>query len=326
MKRLVLSGMKIISGSHNYPNIYITTRLILNILKRNLKSGRSTSSKSVLFLSDMHVGNQTAICTPNPAMKGGSYNPNKLQKQLYEFWLQARDKCPKPHILVLNGEPTDGSTVKQAGDQEWSTVIKEQLNDATKLLKQYSPKYFLMTRGSNYHVQLGADNQEEILAERLQAVPYSGLFDVERDMKTEGIYAQRTDYFLNFKVNQKVFSVTHHIGFNRWFAYRTTAIAREMADMEFMRGRYWKSEDMPSVIVRSHAHYFVLVRFTTVTGFITPAWKFPDGHLFRGGLGGTAPSIGSVEVIVEPNGDILVNPHIMTNSEYPKHNILDLSK
>ena len=287
--------------------------------------GRSKSSKSVLFISDMHDGNENAVCSPNPKMKGGSYNPNKLQKKLYEFWCKARDMCKSPHILVLNGEPCDGSNVKQSGSQEWSTVIREQLDDATKLLKMYSPKYFLMTRGSNYHVQLGADNQEEQLAERMKATPYSGLFDVERDMKIEGAYGYRTDYFLTFRVNGKVFSATHHIGFNRWFAYRTTAIAREMADMEFQRGRYWKSEDMPSVIVRSHAHYFVMVRFSSVVGFITPAWKFPDGHLFRGGLGGTAPSIGTVEVIVEPNGDILVNPHILTNSEYPKHNILELS-
>jgi len=288
--------------------------------------GRSTSSKSVLFLSDMHVGNENAVCSSNPAMKGGSYNPNDLQKKLYQFWVDARDKCPKPHILVLNGEPCDGANVKQSGDQEWSTVIREQLNDASKLLKMYNPKYFMMTRGSNYHVQLGPDNQEEQLAEKLNAVPYSAFdLDITRNKREEGAIVRRTDYFLTFRVNGKVFSVTHHIGFNRWFAYRTTAIAREMADMEFQRGRYWISEDMPSVIVRSHAHYFVLVRFSSVTGFITPAWKFPDGHLFRGGMGGTAPSIGSVEVIVESNGDILVNPHILTNSEYPKHNILDLS-
>jgi hypothetical protein len=287
--------------------------------------GRSKSSKSVLFISDMHVGNQTAICSPNPKMNGGSYNPNKLQKQLYERWCEIRDKCHNPHILCLNGEPCDGSNVKQSGAQEWSTVIREQLDDATKLLKMYHPKYLLMTRGSNYHVQLGGDNQEEILAERLNAVPYSGLFDVEKDTEHEQ-GSIRTDYFVTFRVNDKVFSATHHIGFNRWFAYRTTAIAREMADMEFMRGRYWRSEDMPSVIVRSHAHYFVYVRFATQHGFITPAWKFPDGHLFRGGLGGTAPSIGTVEVIVEPNGEIQVLPHIVSNIQYPKHNILDLSE
>jgi len=274
----------------------------------------------------MHVGSELGVCSEQPTLGGGFYTPNKLQKQLYQFWVECRDKCPKPHVLVLNGEPCDGSNTKQVGGQSWRTVIGEQLHDAAKLLKMYTPKYFLMTRGSNYHVQLGADNQEEQLAERLHATPYSGLFEIERDIKQEGCYAQRTDYFLTFRVNGKVFSVTHHIGFNRWFAYRTTAIAREMADMEFMRGRYWKAEDMPNVIVRSHAHYFVLVRFSSVWGFITPCWKFPDSHLFRGGLGGTAPSIGSVEVIIESNGDILVNPHIMSNLEYPKHNILEMSQ
>ena len=278
----------------------------------------------MLFISDMHCGSDTAICSPNPTRNGTTINPNKLQKKLYDLWCEIRDKCPKPHILVLNGEPCNGSNSKQVGQEQWSTVIREQLNDAGKLLKMYYPKYFLMTRGSNYHVQLGADNQEEQLAERLNAVPYSGLFDVERDTEHEQ-GSIRTDYFVTFRVNDRVFSATHHIGFNRWFAYRTTAIAREMADMEFMRGRYWKDEDMPSVIVRSHAHYFVYVRFASQHGFITPAWKFPDGHLFRGGLGGTAPSIGSVEVIVEPNGEIQVLPHIVSNIQYPKHNILDLS-
>ncbi len=280
--------------------------------------GRSTSSKSVLFLSDMHVGSETAVCTTNPKMKGGSYNPNKLQKKLYECWLWARDQLiQQPHVVCLNGEPFDGPNTKQSGEESWSSSFDEQLYDAEKLLKMYKPKYFIMTRGSNYHVQGGSQNMEELLAEKLNATRYSG----HHEMKEGPI---RTDYFATFRVNGKVFSVTHHIGFNRWFAYRTTAIAREMADMEFMRGRYWKSEDMPSVIVRSHAHYFVLVRFATQFGFITPAWKFPDGHLFRGGLGGTAPSIGTVEVIVEPNGKIIVEPHVIDNDRYPKHTILDL--
>jgi hypothetical protein len=97
-----------------------------------------------------------------------------------------------------------------------------------------------------------------------------------------------------------------------------------MADMEFLRGRYWKPEDMPSVIVRNHVHYFVYVRFATQHGFTSPAFKMPDAHLFRGGLGGTAPSIGGVEVIVEPNGKIVCEPHIVSNNEYPKMSVLKL--
>jgi hypothetical protein len=282
--------------------------------------GRSKQSRSVLFLSDMHDGNDYAVCSPEPTRNGSTVKPNKLQKRLFEFWCEMRDRCPKPHILVVNGEACDGSNPKQIGHESWTAVMREQLNDAAKLLKMYKPKHFLMTRGSNYHVHLGADNQEEQLAEKLNAIPYSGLLD--RNVEELSI---RTDYYLTFSIHDKVFSVTHHLGFNRWFAYRTTALAREMADMEFLRGKYWCNDDTPSVVVRSHVHYFVMVRFASITGFTTPAWKMPDSHLFRGGLGGTAPSIGSIEVIIEPNGEILVKPHIVPNSKYPKHEILDLS-
>lgn len=277
----------------------------------------------------MHDGSAYSVCSPNPELKGGSWNPNKLQKKLYDIWCWVRDSVPNPHILVLNGEPCDGSNAKQMGSESWTTVMREQLDDAAKLLKMYKPKYFLMTRGSNYHVHLGADNQEEQLAEKLNAVPYSGYLyrDTKniQDWDKNRSRTMRTDYYLTFSVHDKIFSVTHHIGFNRWFAYRTTALAREMADMEFLRGRYWDNEHTPSVIVRSHVHYFVMVRFATQFGFTTPSFKMPDSHLFRGGLGGTAPSLGAVEVIIEPNGHILIEPHIVSNVEYPKHKIIDLT-
>ena len=275
----------------------------------------------------MHVGSKYSVCTQQPEMKGGSWNPNKLQKKLYSIWCNVRDAVPKPHILVLNGEPCDGSNPKQMGSESWTSVVREQLDDAATLLRMYKPKYFLMTRGSNYHVHLGADNQEEILATELNAVPYSGY--LERDAKKivdpNRNEPTRTDYYLTFSVHGRIFSVTHHIGFNRWFAYRTTALAREMADMEFLRGRYWDNEHTPTIIVRSHVHYFVMVRFSNQFGFTTPSMKMPDSHLFRGGLGGTAPSLGAVEVIIEPNGHVQVEPHIVSNVEYPKHKILDLT-
>ncbi len=64
------------------------------------------------------------------------------------------------------------------------------------------------------------------------------------------------------------------------------------------------------VIVRSHVHYFMMVKSAHTRGFTTPAWKYPDGHLYRGGLGGTFPDIGMVELIIEPNNEIIVNDHI----------------
>ena len=277
----------------------------------------------------MHCGSRFAVCSPNPKMNGGSYNPNPLQKQLYEYWLWVKDSLTKqPDILVLNGEPTDGSNPKQLGDQSWTTVLQEQIDDAKELLSIYKPQHFLMTRGSDYHSKAGTYSVEEDLARQLGCMPYQGLFkskDTVPDYDKNRNLTNRTDYYLNFSIHGKVFSVTHHIGFNRWFAYRTTAIAREMADMEFLSGRYYNAEDKPSIIVRSHVHYFVYVRFATQHGFTTPAWKLPDSHLFRGGIGGTAPSLGAIEVIVETNGKVIVEPHIVSNTDYPKHKILDLT-
>ena len=293
---------------------------------------RSGSSKNILFLGDLHCGSAHAVCSPNPIVKdtGMEFKPNTLQKKLYEMWCWVKDSLSNsnPHVIVLNGDIIDGPNSKQLGQQSWTTNITDQLDDAEKLLRMYKPKHFLMTRGSGYHVQKDATNHEEILANRLGCVPYSGYFGRSAD-KIMGYHdgkhlTARTDYYLNFSLNGKVFSVTHHIGFNRWFAYRTTALAREMADMEFLRGRYWKPEDMPTVIVRSHVHYFVYVRFATQHGFTTPAFKMPDAHLFKGGLGGTAPSLGGVEVIVESNGKVQVEPHIVSNDVYPKHQILRL--
>jgi hypothetical protein len=49
----------------------------------------------------------------------------------------------------------------------------------------------------------------------------------------------------------------------------------------------------------------------------------PDAHLYKGGMAGTAPSLGAVEVIVEQNGVVSVKPHVVSNNEYPKHNIIE---
>jgi hypothetical protein len=274
----------------------------------------------------MHVGSAYAVCSPSPTIgdTGGEWKPNRLQKKLYETWIWVRDSLSqKPHVLCLNGEGCDGANVKQVGNQSWTTDINDQIKDCKKLLKEFKYNNFVVTRGSNYHVHKDATNYDELLAREMNATPYSGYFQQIKDYDKNRNAVTRTDYYLTFSINGKVFSVTHHIGFNRWFAYRTTALAREMADMEFLRGRYWKPDDMPSVIVRSHVHYFVYVRFATQHGFTTPAFKMPDAHLFRGGLGGTAPSLGAVEVIVEPNGKIVVEPHIVSNTEYPKHNIIE---
>ena len=95
--------------------------------------------------------------------------------------------------------------------------------------------------------------------------------------------------------------------------YRTTGMARELVTMKLSNGLYNKAD----VVARGHVHYHVRVSFTHTTGFTNPAWKLPDAHLFRGGVGGTKPDIGVVECIVEPNEDVIVRPIIVETDLKP---------
>ena len=118
----------------------------------------------------MHCGSAYAVCTPDPVIKKGgtTWNPNKLQKMLYDTWVWVKDSLSqKPHVLCLNGEPCDGSNYKSLGMQSWTTSIDDQVNDAYKLLKMFKAQHFVMTVGSGYHSQQGADTAEEYLAAKL---------------------------------------------------------------------------------------------------------------------------------------------------------------
>ncbi len=260
--------------------------------------GRSKSSKVIEIRSDIHDGSTTAVCSDDPyvAELDTVIKPNKLQQVLGQAWDDCTDEMSKKaDLLVINGEPMDGANKKQVGQQSWTTNIEDQMQDFMKLAKRCNYNDIMFVRGSGYHVQVDGTNFEEVLANRMKALRY----------KSYGGQGA-TDNYAFVECYGKLFNFSHHVGFNKWAAYRTTAIAREMAGMHFEKDKLHPAD----VIVRSHVHYFVHVEFVNTHGFTTPAWKFPDSHLFRGGVAGTTPDIGSVEVIVEPNGEIIINKHI----------------
>jgi hypothetical protein len=241
-----------------------------------------------------------AICSPEPKISDLKtvYKPNVLQKELYSIWLESIDSLQKkPDICVVNGEPIDGANKKQLGNQSWTTNVLDQANDAVKLLKKIPANKFLFVRGSGYHIQIDGTPIEQTIAENMNGVEYS-IF--------EGMQTSKTDYWANVEINGKIFSFTHHIPYIKSFYYRPTPLSKEAALMALDKDRSMKYD----VIVRSHVHYFIKIESAHTIAFTTPAWKYPDGHLTRGGLGGIYPDIGGVEVIVEPNGEILVRKHI----------------
>lgn len=212
------------------------------------------SSKTILIYSDIHVGSKVSVCSESPEIiDSENYTPNKAQKALFQVWKEVNQEIQtKPDVVVINGEPIDGANPKSMGSGVWSTNLVDQIRDFKQIMK-YVPtsKKMIFVRGSGYHVNTGgATNLEEIVAEEMKADRY-------RAYGGSGF----TDYEANLELNGKYFNFTHHIGFAQWEAYRTTALARELVKMHFEHERRGHHTD---VIVRSHVHYYVQVRFKSI--------------------------------------------------------------
>lgn len=267
----------------------------------------SKKAKRVLVVSDLHVGSSTALCSESPVIAdlNTTYKPNKLQKTFFKAWKDMiKSLGGSVDLLVINGECIDGANKKQLGQQSWTTNIDDMMNDAKKLIEMIPYKQVLILRGSGYHEQVDGTNFEEIMADKLRdCIKYKAYGG-------EG----KTDYFAFVKIYGKTFNFTHHIGFSKSEAYRTTALAREMVGMHFQHDKLGRAD----IMVRSHVHYFTHVEFTHTHGCTTPAWKYPDSHLFRGGLAGTTADIGSVMFTIYPNGDVDFDKFIAEIDYKPK--------
>ena len=57
----------------------------------------------------------------------------------------------------------------------------------------------------------------------------------------------------------------------------------------------------------------------------TPCCKYPDSFLFKGGMGHTVPDIGFVEIIVEEDGELFINP-IVAKPESRQPHVSDVNK
>lgn len=301
------------------------------------KAGRSTSSKSIFLVSDMHCGAVSAIMWE----PRGDRRQRAKHRRLKDFWLSMPDqlKNKTPTALVLNGEPINGPSKKQNGAENWTSDTNMQLDDAERLIKTLPYKNIILTRGSGYHSSDGQTNWEETLARKLpNVIKYVGMFGsalseheegktfakVDDNSRLEGkaYGSQHTDFYLWIGIQDKIFSITHHIGFSRWQQYRTTGIASEMANIDHMRGRYFPENMNCTQVIRSHVHYLVHVEYGSQHGATTPCWKLPDGFMFRGGMAATNTHIGGLEILIEPNGKVEYNKIMMENVDYPKYEIV----
>src|SRR6266487_1026187 len=119
----------------------------------------------------MHVGSDQGLYS--------GYGPVKIskdQEKLRDWWQHCADASGRVTVLLLNGEPIQGSNKRQLGAENWSSDWAETLDDSERLIRQWKYDNLVMTRGSGYHVTESWTSAEDLLARKMGAVPYQGIF------------------------------------------------------------------------------------------------------------------------------------------------------
>lgn len=238
--------------------------------------------KSIVVVSDIHVGSRLAVCTPKAKMSDGStYIANRAQLALYEAWNDVVSSWKYPDILVINGEPIDGQQGFNRGTEVWTTNYLDQINTSVNLLRTFYPKKIYMTRGSNYHVEINGVPIEQIVGEKLNAETVDGQKVVP-------------ELFLN--VGGVKFNFAHHIaGTTSGWVYRHTPSSKEAMLMALNA----KDKHAVDVVVRSHNHVYSGVFGPTYLAITTPGWQLQTWLGFRKTAAGSIPHIGAIRFTVE---------------------------
>ena len=306
--------------------------------------GRSRSSYSALFISDMHCGNFYSICSQKPYISAGNtcWTPEKFNEDMLWFWDSLNDRVAKrPTMLTINGEFIDGNNRNAQGMGLWSGDLNDQADDAIKLIKRLKYDNVTVTKGSPYHSKTESINIDEMIARRISAYSYSGIYSQydktgkKRNKKIQNTINTETNgkgnnitikYYLYYRILDYVFNIVHKIGYSKNAQYRPTPVSREMMIAEFEKNKLFNdnefNDDTTTLYIRSHTHNNLDVGFNHSRGIVTPCWKLFDDYLSMSGI--SATDIGALEIILDPNEYQLVY-HLLPSKLRPKIKIPDFT-
>ena len=266
----------------------------------------SKAAKSVIFISDLHVGSIWGCCSSNPVIenKDQHYEPWKFQLEVNKIlkWGVANLWKKRPDVIVIVGEGIDGSNRHQEGKESWTTNPMDMVRDCVKLIHELFEwegklPIIYVARGSKYHVQAGATDYDDVLAELLGAKRNSPYSDT-----------RLTDDYGYLRINGVDIQYTHVVNYtkNPWGKGNPLSKDAFLCDLN--------EATRAHVYARGHVHscdeYRGFLRdndYQTII-FTTPCSKFPDSFLKTHGIGGIVPDMGFTELIIEGDGQVFVHP------------------
>lgn len=277
--------------------------------------------RTVIVLSDTHVGCKLALCHPDGADQddGGKYMPSKVQLKLWGLWEKFCDEwipnvCQgEPFVLVHNGDVIDGS--HHNSTTQWSHNILDQRRHAKKILAPIvakSAEYYHI-RGTSAHVGESSVHEEQ-LAEELGAIP-----------NEEGQHAR---YELWLRLGGKLVHFMHHIGTTSSAQHETSAVNAEIAAMYADSGRFGR--EAPRVVVRSHRHRSSEIRLPAPGGYsismVTPAWQLKTPYAWKiSGARISAPQVGGSMIRISDEGELYTR-HFVEDIGHSKEVVVGSAK
>ena len=221
----------------------------------------------ILVVSDLHVGSRYGLMPK----QWGDVLANPIQREILKKWDEMCKREREIDYLIVNGDAVDGTSPAEEGKYQSISDTDEQVNAAAELVSNINCDKILVTYGSKYHTKENPNLDEAFAKE---------------------VGASKHDYEISFqpKTLDDVFHLAHNIGisFSSW-VYRTTPIAKELVAALLNE----KELHSYKCVIRSHAHYYCMVSFTSNFGLITPCWQTRTPYMVKKGLS-MIPKLGYV--------------------------------
>ena len=214
-------------------------------------------SKRVVIISDLHCGHVAGLTPPGWQLQpikttkeemGKHKKWVKLERALWDKYVQLIRRIRPIDLLVVNGDCIDGRGEKSAGVELITTNRNEQCNMAVKCIRRWHAPKIIMTYGTDYHVGSGED-YEDIIAE------------------TVGSDKIGAHEWVN--VNGMILDLKHHINSSSVPHASGTAVMRDA----LWNSLWAEKQEQPKadMIVRSHVHQYFRFETAIWSGLITPA-------------------------------------------------------
>lgn len=273
----------------------------------------------------------------NPKRPGHNLWTNDPLVAVYDFNKLMKPLTDKAELTFL----VRGSDYHVAQDR--TTINYDELAAQMIGAKPYGTKLYGASRQALFERvrelrKKGATTKQ--LTEKLGDLEKESLLFSKPDKKlanklkqdTSNIFARDNESRLKYPVSDVrfkgifhnvAFMVKHHVSFSPNYQYRGTGLTRNDFIQSTQKERHFPNGYHKIVHAYGHAHYFHLSGNDTHYNFVIPCFKANDTYLKQYGV--TEPDYGIVEVIVEPNEDIIVFPYTLRGEDYPVTDPYDLA-